>query len=73
MGVIADVPIGESKQAVIEWYCTTKTEDVVTEIERFHKSDEFQMCMQFQKIAHENPEGLRKAIEAVEAGWRPNE
>ena len=71
MGVVRDMSSKDSKENVVEWYCTTKTDDVVEALRRFSHSDEFKAVMQIQEMAATRPNELRKAIEAIEAGWRP--
>ena len=73
IGIIKDLSPKESKQAVIEWYCTTRTPEIVEALELYSKWDEFKTVMEIQRLVHTNPEGLKEALDAIEQGWRPNQ
>ena len=63
----------DSKQTVVDWYCKTPADDVVDVLETMSREPEFQALLQFQEMVHRDPEGVAKAIEAIENGWMPGD
>lgn len=70
-GVWRDLDTVERKEAVIDWYCRTPVDGVVEALEQYSDTEEFKTVMQIQKMAHERPVELKRALDAIAKGWRP--
>ena len=68
-----DMTPDESKNDVVEWYCRTPADEVVDSLETMSREPAFQAILQFQELAHRDPEGLQRALDAIENGWKPGD
>ena len=55
----------------VEWYCRAKPHEVKAEFERLEPTTLYQQHFDILTVMHERPDDFRKAVEAVERGWRP--
>ena len=63
----------ESKDKVVEYYCTNTSEQIIKDLEVMSKTPQFHAVLELQRLMYADPEGVAEAFEAIRNGWEPGD